>query len=168
MPFNLVKLNAHLEAVLVRHKLLGLMLVGRLGRAPRRLRGRRAPGGAVPALGQVQVSHLDADLVAHYVLQLQREVRRKRGGRGGEVRPAAPAAHRERGFERAPPRYLPDDALDELVHGEGDVSVDGEHFPQRVLVLRGLHVPVKQIPDHLQEGRVVILHFDVHWRAETL
>lgn len=48
--------------------------------------------------------------------------------------------------------HLPDDALDELVHCEGDVSVNGEHFPQRVLVLRRLHVSIQQIPDHLQEG----------------
>lgn len=47
---------------------------------------------------------------------------------------------------------LADDALDEFVHGEGDVGVDGEHFPQRVLVLRRLHVSVQQVPHHLQEG----------------
>lgn len=48
--------------------------------------------------------------------------------------------------------HLPDDALDELVHCEGDIRVNGEHFPQRVLVLRGLHVSIQQIPHHLQEG----------------
>jgi len=58
---------------------------------------------------------------------------------------------------------LPHDALDELVHGEGDVRADGEHLPQRVFVLRRLHVAIQQITNHLQEGRVVILHLDVHW-----
>lgn len=48
--------------------------------------------------------------------------------------------------------HLPYDALDEFVHGEGGVSVNGEHFPQRVLVLRGLHVSIQQVPHHLQEG----------------
>lgn len=48
--------------------------------------------------------------------------------------------------------HLPDDALDEFVHREGGVRVNGEHFPQRVLVLRSLHVSIQQIPNHLQEG----------------
>lgn len=38
---------------------------------------------------------------------------------------------------------LPDDALDEFVHSEGDVGVDGEHLSQRVLILRRLHVTVQ-------------------------
>lgn len=63
-------------------------------------------------------------------------------------------------------QYLPDDALDELVHRERDVSVNGEHFPQRVLVLRCFHVAIQQIPNHLQESRVVIFHLNVHWREE--
>lgn len=58
--------------------------------------------------------------------------------------------------------YLPDDALDDLVHCEGGVGVNGEHFPQRVLILRSFHVSIQQIPNHLQEGWVVIFHLNVH------
>lgn len=62
---------------------------------------------------------------------------------------------------------LADDVLDKLVHGEGDVGVDGEHLPQGVLVLSRLHVSIQEVPHHLQEHRVVILHVDVHcWRRE--
>lgn len=61
---------------------------------------------------------------------------------------------------------LSDNALDELVHGEGSVGVDGEHLPEGVLVLGGLHVTVQEVPHHLQEGRVVVLHFNVHWERK--
>lgn len=59
--------------------------------------------------------------------------------------------------------YLPDNALDELVHGEGNVGMDGEHLPQLVLILRGLHIPVQKIAHHLQKGGVVVLNVNVHW-----
>lgn len=58
--------------------------------------------------------------------------------------------------------YLPDYALDELVHGKGNVGVDGEHLPQLVLILRCLHIPIQKIADHLQKGRVVVLNVNVH------
>ena len=59
--------------------------------------------------------------------------------------------------------YLSDDVLDELVDGEADVGVDGEHLPQRVLVLRGLQVAVQEAAHHVQEGRVVLLQLHLTW-----
>lgn len=64
--------------------------------------------------------------------------------------------------------YLSDDALYELVHGEGNVGVDGEHFPQLVLILRRLHVPIQEIAHHLQESRVVVFNVNVHWNRVTM
>ena len=37
---------------------------------------------------------------------------------------------------------LSDNALDEFVHGEGNVGMDSKHFPQGVLVLSWLHVSI--------------------------
>lgn len=48
--------------------------------------------------------------------------------------------------------HLPDDALDELVHGESDISMDGEHLSQGVLILGRLHVAIQKVTHHLQEG----------------
>ncbi len=61
---------------------------------------------------------------------------------------------------------LSDYVLDELVHGEGDVGVNGEHLSERILVLRRLHIPIQQITHHLQKRRVIILHIYVHWKRE--
>lgn len=58
--------------------------------------------------------------------------------------------------------HLSDDALDQLVHGEGDVGVDGEHLAQGILILRRVHVPIQEVAHHVQEGRVIILNIDVH------
>lgn len=58
--------------------------------------------------------------------------------------------------------HLSNDALDQLVHGKGDVGVNGEHFTQGVLVLRRVHVPVQEVAHHVQEGRVIILNINVH------
>lgn len=66
-------MHVYLEAVLIRHKLLGFSLVDGLCRAPRGLRGHGSSAGAVEALCQVKVRYLDADLIAHNVLELHGE-----------------------------------------------------------------------------------------------
>lgn len=53
--------------------------------------------------------------------------------------------------------YLPDDVVDDLVDGEADVGVDGEHLSQCVFILRGVQVTIQQAAHHIQEGRVVLL-----------
>lgn len=58
---------------------------------------------------------------------------------------------------------LSDDALDQFVHGEGNVGMDREHLSQRVLVQRRLHVSIQHAAHHLQKGRVVVFNVDVHW-----
>lgn len=65
------------------------------------------------------------------------------------------AAHKHSAQDQT--SYLADNILHQLVHSEADVGVDGEHLPQRVLVLRGVDVPVQQAPHHVQEGGVVFL-----------
>lgn len=156
----------YLEAVLIRHKLLGFPLVNGLCRAPRRLCGHGSSAGAVSAFCQVEVCYLDADLITHDVLEL--------GGGGGERSSSVwleaeelmeawqDKMTQEIWREERKDAYLPDDALDELVHCEGDVSMNGEHFPQRILVLWSLHISVQKISNHLQKGRVVIFHLNVH------
>lgn len=62
--------------------------------------------------------------------------------------------------------HLAHDVLHQLVHGEADVGVDGEHLPQGVLVLRGVDVPVQQAPHHVQEGWVVLLQLHLTWPGE--
>lgn len=59
---------------------------------------------------------------------------------------------------------LADDALDEFVHGEGNVGVDSKHFPQGVLVLSRLHVSIQKIAHHFQKHRVIILYINIHCR----
>lgn len=61
----------HLEAVLLRHDLLGLPLVDALNRAARGLGGRGPARGTAGALREVEVQHLHADLIADDVLELQ-------------------------------------------------------------------------------------------------
>lgn len=61
---------------------------------------------------------------------------------------------------------LPDDALDEFVHGEGNVSMDGKHFPQGILILSWFHVTIQKAPHHFQKDRIVILYFNVHWKKK--
>lgn len=46
---------------------------------------------------------------------------------------------------------LSDYVLDELVHSEGDVGVNGEHLSERILIVRRLHIPIQQITHHLQK-----------------
>lgn len=53
--------------------------------------------------------------------------------------------------------YLACDALHQLVHGEADVGVDGEHLTEGVLVLCGVDAAVEQAAHHVQEGWVVFL-----------
>lgn len=50
--------------------------------------------------------------------------------------------------------------LSYLIQGECNVCVDAEHLPQRVLVRLTVHVPVKDVFHHVEEGRVVILRVD--------
>lgn len=57
--------------------------------------------------------------------------------------------------------------LDEFVHGEGDVGVNGEHLSQGILILRRLHIPIQQVTHHLQKRRVIILHIHIHWNRKT-
>ncbi len=45
-----------------------------------------------------------------------------------------------------PPVY---DVLNELVNGKSDVSVDGEHLSQGVLILRGLQVSIQKTAYHV-------------------
>lgn len=45
--------------------------------------------------------------------------------------------------------YLSHYTLDEFVHGEGNVGMDGKHFPQLVLVLRCLHIAIQEVSHHL-------------------
>ena len=78
-------LSPHLEAVLVGHELLGLALVQGLDRAAGGLRGRGPPRGPAGALGQVEVRHVDADVIAHEVLELSaggREIKGRESMRG--------------------------------------------------------------------------------------
>lgn len=63
--------TCYLEAVLIRHELLGFPLIDCLCGAPWRLRGSGSSTGPVSALRQVEVRHLDADLVTHDVLELE-------------------------------------------------------------------------------------------------
>lgn len=63
----------YLKAVLVRHDLFCLPLVQSLSRASWSLTGQSSSRGPVRTLRQIRVRHLDADLVAHYVLKLRRE-----------------------------------------------------------------------------------------------
>ena len=53
--------------------------------------------------------------------------------------------------------HLARDALHQLVHGEADVGMDGEHLTERVLVLRGVNAAIQQAAHHIQEGWVVLL-----------
>ena len=53
--------------------------------------------------------------------------------------------------------YLPNDVVDDLVDGEADVGVDGEHLSQGVFILCGVQVAIQQAAHHIQEGRVVLL-----------
>lgn len=53
--------------------------------------------------------------------------------------------------------YLPNDVVDDLVDGEADVGVDGEHLSQCVFILCGVQVAIQQAAHHIQEGRVVLL-----------
>lgn len=57
---------------------------------------------------------------------------------------------------------LANNALDEFVHGEGNVGMDGKHFPQGVLVLGRLHVSIQKIAHHFQKHRVIVLHINIH------
>lgn len=66
-------LCTYLEAVLIRHDLLGFPLVDGLCRAPRGLCGHGPSGCAVGTLWEVEVRYLDADLIAHDVLELDGE-----------------------------------------------------------------------------------------------
>ncbi len=45
--------------------------------------------------------------------------------------------------------HLSYDILNELVNGKSDVSVDGEHLSQGVLVLRGLQVSIQKTAYHV-------------------
>lgn len=63
----------YLEAVLIRHELLSFSLIDPLCRAPGRLGGQGSSTGPVSAFCQVKVCYLDADLIAHNVLELEGE-----------------------------------------------------------------------------------------------
>lgn len=62
----------YLKAVLVWHELLSFALVGGLGAATGALGGQRTPGGPVGTFTQVELRHLNADLITHNVLELGR------------------------------------------------------------------------------------------------
>lgn len=47
--------------------------------------------------------------------------------------------------------------MDDLVDGEADVGVDGEHLSQRVFILCGVQVAVQETAHHVQEGWIVLL-----------
>lgn len=49
------------------------------------------------------------------------------------------------------PADLPDNVLDEFVHGEGNVGMDSKHFPQGILVLSWLHVSIQKVAHHFQK-----------------
>lgn len=61
---------------------------------------------------------------------------------------------------------LPDNILNEFIHGEGNVGMDGKHLPKGVLILGWLHVPIQEIPHHFQKHGVIVLHLDVHCREK--
>lgn len=80
LPFLLSKATGnaphrpyYLETVLVLHEVLGFALVRRLHQGAGRLRGQEAPCRSVGVLRQVQLRHLHADLVTHYVLELLKD-----------------------------------------------------------------------------------------------
>lgn len=52
--------------------------------------------------------------------------------------------------------YLPNYVVDDLVNGEADVGVDGEHLSQCVFILRGVQVAIQQTAHHVQEGWVIL------------
>lgn len=47
--------------------------------------------------------------------------------------------------------------MDDLVDGEADVGVDGEHLSQCVFILCGVQVAVQQTAHHVQKGWVILL-----------
>lgn len=53
--------------------------------------------------------------------------------------------------------YLSDDVVDDFVDGEADIGVDGEHLPQRVLILCRVQVAIKQTAHHIEESWVILL-----------
>lgn len=53
--------------------------------------------------------------------------------------------------------YLAYDVVYDLVDGEADVGVDGEHLSQCVFILCGVQVAIQQAAHHIKEGWVVLL-----------
>lgn len=148
----------HLEAVLVRHELLGFPLVGGLCRAPWRLGGNGSSGRTVHTLWEVEVRYLDTDVITDDVLELEWK---------GEFVLHVKKFRKKMEVRVQTDTRLPDNALDELVHCEANVSMNGEHFPQWVLILGGFHVSIQQIPNHLQECWVIVFHLNIHWRDKV-
>lgn len=46
-------------------------------------------------------------------------------------------------FKLCKTAYLSDDVVDDLVDGETNIGVDGEHLSQRIFILCGVQVAIK-------------------------
>lgn len=55
---------------------------------------------------------------------------------------------------------LPNDVVDDLVDGEANVGVDGEHLSQCIFILSRIQVAIQQAAYHIQECWVVL--FQLH------
>lgn len=128
---------------------------------PHRLCRRWASCGFVGTFAQVHVHYTHAYLICDQVLQLER-----RTANGINFTCQKSDTLQLHLHQKVGPNYLADDVLDEFVHSEGCIGVDGKHFPQRVLVLSWLHVSVQKIAHHLQKDGVIVLNIDIHCRKK--
>ena len=62
--------------------------------------------------------------------------------------------------------HLSDNALDEFVHGKGNVGMNGEHLSQRIFILGRVYVAIQQAPHLVQESWVIIFYLNVHCGKE--
>ena len=65
-----------------------------------------------------------------------------------------------------PCAYLSNAVVNDLVHREGNVRVNTEHFTQGIFVGRAVHVSIEQISYHVEKDGIVIVDGYIGYRRE--